>query len=144
MKQPGSFLDYIDNTIKEMNTDIEKLYSTTCKNKWNVLCHLKSKVSSLEKHMERTRQSLKTVQVQTTNEMRTFTPEELSQYNGRGGTPAYVAVNGVVYDVTDDASWVAARHYGLGAGVDLTFEYVACHTGSDILPKLRVVGTMTV
>ncbi len=34
------------------------------------------------------------------SEQREFTLEELAEYNGTGGRPAYVAVNGIVYDVS--------------------------------------------
>ena len=38
-------------------------------------------------------------------EMQTFTLEELSQYTGKDGQPGYVAVDGVVYDVTNVEAW---------------------------------------
>jgi cytochrome b involved in lipid metabolism len=38
-------------------------------------------------------------------ELREFTLEELAQFNGKDGNPAYVAVNGKVYDVTDVPAW---------------------------------------
>ena len=37
----------------------------------------------------------------------TFNQTELAKYNGQGGQPAYVAVDGVVYDVTGVAAWAA-------------------------------------
>ena len=56
-------------------------------------------------------------------EMRTFTLEELSQYNGKDGQPAYVAVDGVVYDVTNVEAWKDGEHkLGLTAGNELTEE----------------------
>lgn len=73
---------------------------------------------------------------------RTFTRRELAGYNGKNGAPAYVAVNGTVYDVTNNAAWGAATHFGLSAGNDLTAQFSSCHAGQPILQKLPVVGKM--
>lgn len=67
---------------------------------------------------------------------------ELSKYDGRNGNPAYVAVNGVVYDVTNNAAWAAASHFGLSAGRDLTGAHASCHANQDVLSKLKVVGRL--
>ncbi len=75
-------------------------------------------------------------------EQRLFTIEELAQYNGKNGNPAYVAVNGIVYDVTNNAAWAAATHFGLNAGNDLTTSFASCHAGADILSKLSAVGNL--
>ncbi|WP_010245059.1 cytochrome b5 domain-containing protein [Acetivibrio cellulolyticus] len=72
----------------------------------------------------------------------TFTVQELSKYNGKNGNPAYVAVNGIVYDVTNNAAWAAATHFGLVAGRDLTGEFASCHAGQNILSKLKTVGRL--
>lgn len=73
---------------------------------------------------------------------RTFTRAELAQYDGKSGNPAYVAVGGVVYDVTDNAAWAAATHFGLSAGNDLTSQYSSCHASQQILRNLTVVGSL--
>ena len=71
-----------------------------------------------------------------------FTKQELAAYNGKNGMPAYVAVNGIVYDVTGSAAWGAATHFGLSAGNDLTPQFSSCHAGQPILQKLPQVGRM--
>ena len=56
--------------------------------------------------------------------MREFTLEDLKQYNGRDGNPAYVAYDGKVYDVSDSSMWDDGDHMGShDAGADLTAEH---------------------
>lgn len=71
-----------------------------------------------------------------------YTQEQLAQFNGKGGKPAYVVVDGVIYDVTDNAAWAAATHFGLTAGKDLTGAFASCHGGQAILNKLKAVGRL--
>lgn len=53
--------------------------------------------------------------------MREFTLDDLKQYNGRDGNPAYVAYEGKVYDVSDSSMWDDGDHMGAHeAGADLT------------------------
>ena len=75
-------------------------------------------------------------------EMRTFTLEELSQYNGKDGQPAYVAVDGVVYDVTNVEAWKDGEHkLGLTAGNELTEEITKQSPhGLKVLEGLPIVG----
>lgn len=49
-----------------------------------------------------------------------LTLEELKQYNGKDGQPAYVAVDGIIYDVSEVEAWPAGEHNGNEAGNDLT------------------------
>ncbi len=49
-----------------------------------------------------------------------LTLDELAQYNGKDGAKAYIAINGVIYDVTDDAQWTSGEHGGQMAGTDVT------------------------
>lgn len=56
--------------------------------------------------------------------MKEFTLEELAKYDGTNGQPAYVAYQGVVYDVTESAMWPDGDHEGShSAGGDLTQEH---------------------
>ncbi|MDD2498185.1 MAG: cytochrome b5 domain-containing protein [Desulfitobacteriaceae bacterium] len=72
-----------------------------------------------------------------------FTLEELVQFNGNMGNPAYVAVQGVVYDVSGVPEWEAATHFGLMAGKDLSGEFFSCHRENIvILERLPIVGML--
>ena len=51
-----------------------------------------------------------------------LTLEELAKYNGQNGQPAYVAVDGIIYDVTNAEPWKSGLHNGFTAGKDLTNE----------------------
>lgn len=72
-----------------------------------------------------------------------FTLDELSQYNGQDGQPAYVAYEGIVYDVTDIAEWKNGKHNGQKAGTDLTNEISKSPHGASVFETLPVVGTLT-
>lgn len=49
-----------------------------------------------------------------------LTLQELAIYNGKDGQPAYIAVGGIIYDVTGISSWAYGQHKGFEAGNDLT------------------------
>ncbi len=54
-------------------------------------------------------------------EERIFTEPELQQFDGTRGKPAYIACDGVVYDVTASTLWRGGLHQDLHyAGTDLT------------------------
>lgn len=56
--------------------------------------------------------------------MKDMTLEELAAFNGKNGQPAYVAFNGVVYDVTESAMWGDGEHEAMHfAGADMTAEH---------------------
>ena len=75
--------------------------------------------------------------------LREFTLEELAEYNGRNKKPAYVVVDGMVYDVSEVMRWAGGNHFGLHAGKDLTDSFKTCHGGAvQRLQKLPVVGTL--
>ena len=51
-----------------------------------------------------------------------LTLEELAHFNGKDGMRAFVAVDGIIYDVTDSPAWKDGEHNGNLAGKDLTKE----------------------
>jgi predicted heme/steroid binding protein len=74
---------------------------------------------------------------------RVFTVEELAEFNGANGKPAYVATNGTVYDVTNIGPWAGGTHFGMVAGKDLSMQFMGCHQGIvQILEKVPKVGTL--
>lgn len=73
--------------------------------------------------------------------MEKFTKESLAKYDGKNGHPAYVAINGDVYDVTGNAHWTNGEHHGNLAGRDLTVEIGQAPHGTHVLGKLKKVGT---
>ncbi len=75
--------------------------------------------------------------------MRTFTLEELREFNGRDGRPAYVAHNGKVYDVTSSSMWVDGDHeFAHSAGEDLTEAMDDAPHGDEVMEDFPVVGTL--
>ncbi|MRX52954.1 cytochrome b5 [Bacillus idriensis] len=75
---------------------------------------------------------------------RTFTIGELAVNDGKNGKPAYVAVNGTVYDVTNNRAWAAGTHFALTAGKEYSAEFASCHAGQEaILSTLPAVGRLS-
>ena len=70
---------------------------------------------------------------------KTFTIAELVQYDGLNGQPAYVAVEGVVYDLS--SVFNNGIHKGHLAGKDLTKDFDSIHSRS-ILQKFPIVGIL--
>lgn len=49
-----------------------------------------------------------------------LTLEQLKEFNGKNGKPAYVAVDGIIYDMSGSMKWANGNHNGYEAGNDLT------------------------
>ena len=74
-------------------------------------------------------------------EQQKLTLEQLKQFDGKEGRPAYIAYKGKVYDVTDDFLWVDGDHQGEhAAGRDLTEEMGRAPHGEDTLDRVKPVG----
>lgn len=71
-----------------------------------------------------------------------FTLEDLAQYDGSNGNPAYVAIEGIVYDIGNAVTWGGETHFGLTAGQDLTEQFNSCHGIMDILNNAPKVGIL--
>ncbi|MEA5013177.1 MAG: cytochrome b5 domain-containing protein [Candidatus Limiplasma sp.] len=70
-----------------------------------------------------------------------LTLEELAAYDGKDGNPAYIAVDGVIYDVSGSSRWKNGEHNGYSAGQDLTdkIKSVSPH-GLSVLTRMPVMG----
>lgn len=149
------FLDFIGNCVKEINRDVVKLQTNQYNNAPDLLDHLSSEVVMLQNHIKHFTQSNHLTMEEMQNPYQTidndqepeeednvryFTLDELALYNGENGYPAYVAVNGVVYDVTNNSVWMGGNHFGLTPGRDLTNEFITCHPGAMVLSVLPIVG----
>lgn len=73
--------------------------------------------------------------------LKSFTLDQLKQYNGANGASAYVAVDGIVYDVT--AAWGGGNHHGVSAGTDATKAISRSPHGKSVLSGLPVVGKLS-
>lgn len=73
---------------------------------------------------------------------RTVTKAELAASDGKNGRPAWVAVNGVVYDLTAVKAWTGGMHHGVQAGTDATEQFVKSGHPAGFLDVLPVVGRL--
>lgn len=151
------FLASIRKSLSQMHGDMEKLYGNKEMDENQVIDHLKREVLILEKKINNFSEigRLKAEAApllnpedipQETNVVstsRAITREELALSDGKNGNPAYVAINGFVYDVTNSPVWAAGTHFGLSAGNDLTEKFATCHIAESILEKLPIVGFLS-
>lgn len=74
-----------------------------------------------------------------------FTAETLKQYDGQNGNKCYVAVKGVVYEISGKGQWQNGQHLPSGGqaycGVDLTDTIGKSPHGESKLQELPQVGT---
>ena len=75
---------------------------------------------------------------------KTFTIDELAVFNGKDGAPAYIAVDGIVYDVTNVPQWKNGMHIRFEAGRDLTEEIktISPH-GISKMKGIPVIGKLS-
>ena len=75
--------------------------------------------------------------------LRKFTLEELKQYDGNNGRPAYIAFNGKVYDVTDNYLWGDGEHFGEHkAGQDISNGLSNAPHGDEKLGAIELIGEL--
>ncbi len=73
-----------------------------------------------------------------------MTLSELKNFDGQNGTPAYVAVSGVIYDVSSSKHWQQGNHEGAHqAGQDLTEDLKAAPHVRSVIERFPVVGQLT-
>lgn len=69
--------------------------------------------------------------------------ENLKNFDGTEGMPAYIAVNGIVYDISESEEWKHGRYLGVKAGVDLS-EKLSSESGEILrmLARFKVIGVV--
>jgi predicted heme/steroid binding protein len=81
------------------------------------------------------------VEEQEAGQEQLFTMEEIADFDGQEGRPAYIVVDGIVYDVTNVSQWSSGTHFGFNAGTDVSeaLADVAPH-GANLLNQAEIVG----
>ncbi len=75
--------------------------------------------------------------------MKEITKRELALCDGKDGRPAWVAVSGKVYDVSQSFLWQNGRHQALHeAGRDLTPDLSSAPHGEELLRDFPIVGKL--
>lgn len=70
-----------------------------------------------------------------------MTSQELARNDGRDGRPAYIAVNGTIYDVTASPLWRGGDHQGSHqAGRELGEELKSAPHVRSVIERFPVVG----
>ena len=73
----------------------------------------------------------------------TLTLEDLKAYDGQNGQPAYIAIDGTIYDVSAVEPWKTGIHQGkYKAGNDLSEEIKKSPHGKGVLKQAVVVGVL--
>ncbi len=67
---------------------------------------------------------------------------ELAKNDGKNGHKAYIAVDGIVYDVSNIAAWKNGQHNGFSAGNDLSKGILTSPHGKAVLAKLTAVARL--
>lgn len=75
--------------------------------------------------------------------MKKFTQAELAQFDGKDGSPVYIAHKGRVYDVSESKMWRGGKHMKRhNAGGDLTADIQAAPHQADVLERYPQVGEL--
>lgn len=76
-------------------------------------------------------------------EEKRFTAQELKEYDGKDGKPAYIAFKARVYDVSKSNLWESGTHLDKHfAGLDLTENMLSAPHGEEVFIKLHIVGEL--
>ena len=85
-------------------------------------------------------QNINSTNTNNSTSQKTFTVSELAKYDGLNRNPAYLAVDGNVYDLS--AVFINGSHFSHYAGKELTNAFYSRHV-KGILSKYPIVGTLT-
>lgn len=78
---------------------------------------------------------------ESASDLPVFDSLSLAEFDGRDGRKAYVAIDGIVYDVTESPRWPNGNHNGFQAGQDLSRQIPQNHRADMRIERFPVVGT---
>lgn len=104
-------------------------------NNMNEVLHNKA-----EETINQTTEERSMIEDKIDTEKTVFNKETLAKYNGKDGMPGYVAVDGIVYDITDVAAWQSPHAGQFEPGKDFSDEIRQSPHGLKNLENLKVVG----
>lgn len=73
-----------------------------------------------------------------------FTKSQLALRNGQDKPQIWVALHGLVYDVTESKLWRNGKHYEHWAGQDLTDELKDAPHTEKVFEKFKAIGRLKV
>ncbi|OOQ58116.1 cytochrome b5 domain-containing protein [Mucilaginibacter pedocola] len=76
------------------------------------------------------------------SELPTYTKSQLALRNGQDKPQIWVALRGIIYDVTESRLWRNGKHYEHWAGQDLTEELADAPHTESVFAKFEVVGKL--
>ncbi|WCT11289.1 cytochrome b5 domain-containing protein [Mucilaginibacter jinjuensis] len=71
-----------------------------------------------------------------------YTKSQLALRNGQDKPQIWVALNGIIYDVTESRLWRNGKHYEHWAGQDLTEELADAPHSETVFEKFVAVGRL--
>jgi len=71
-----------------------------------------------------------------------FTRHQLALRNGQDKPEVWVALNGLIYEVTASRLWKNGKHYEHWAGQDLTDELKDAPHTEKVFDKFKVIGKL--
>lgn len=131
--QSNYFQIQIDETVNEL---LDLMLLPTVKQQEDIQRNSEQQIEQLQAVQREEQQG-------PPEQIRSFTIEELADNDGAHGRPAYVAVNGDVYDVTEMIRWAGGTHFGVYAGQDLSGPFMDCHLGViEVLHNVPKIGVL--
>nr|WP_294942698.1 cytochrome b5 domain-containing protein [uncultured Mucilaginibacter sp.] len=76
------------------------------------------------------------------SELPVYTKSQLALRNGQDKPEIWVALKGIIYDVTESRLWRNGKHYEHWAGQDLTEELADAPHTEAVFEKFKVVGKL--
>jgi predicted heme/steroid binding protein len=71
-----------------------------------------------------------------------MTITDLAKFDGKDGHKAYVAVDSIIYDVTNVKPWKGGQHNGNKAGTDISDKILKAPHAKKPIKKLNKVGKL--